>query len=472
MEPLGGPAEMQLFRDDRECVEQAHGKQWHFFPDVWNGPEGCSFYGYGFPGMKTPAPNFLSALSALRAMEDGSLSSEALVRACLDRIDEREATVRAFAHVDRERAIVQARQADRAGAAGRLRGLPFAAKDILDSADLPTAYGSPIYAGHRPAADAACIAAAREAGGILLGKTETCEFATLTPCATRHPQDPARTPGGSSSGSAAAVADGMVPLAFGTQTSASIIRPAAYCGVVGYKPSYGLINTSGLKHASPSLDTIGVFAREVADARHAVFGTTDARDPGAPRVVVCESSLWAAARPETVEALLAFARRLERGGARLRTARLPPGLEAAVALQARLSAFELRQSLAHERRWHRDRLSPRLRQRVEAEADLSMAGYAELRSSMRTAQREAASLFVDADVLLYPAADGEAEIGMETGSPRFGGLWTFLHLPALSMPMGRGPAGLPLGAQLVGAPGRDLDLLAAAAFAEGCAAAP
>jgi len=186
---------------------------------------------------------------------------------------------------------------------------------------------------------------------------------------------------------------------------------------------------------------------------------------------VCESSQWAAARPETVEALLAFARRLERGGARLRTVHLPPGLEAAVVLQARLSAFELRQSLAHERRWHHERLSPRLQQRVEAEADLSMAGYAELRSSMRAAQREAASLFDDADVLLYPAVDGEAEVGMETGSPRYGGLWTFLHLPALSLPMGRGPAGLPLGAQLIGAPGRDFELLAAAAFAEGCAAA-
>jgi len=416
--------------------------------------------------MKTQAPNFLSALSALRAIENGALSSESLVRACLDRIDERDAAVRAFAHVDRERAIRLAREADHGRAAGPLRGLPYAAKDILDSADLPTAYGSPIYAGHRPAADAACIAAAGAAGAILLGKAQTCEFATLTPCATRHPLDPARTPGGSSSGSAAAVADGMVPVAFGTQTSASIIRPAAYCGVVGYKPSYGLINTSGLKHASPSLDTIGVFAREVADARYFVFGAASAREAGAPKIVLCESSQWEAARPETVEALLAFVHRLERGGARVRTGRLPAGLEAAAALQARLSAFELRHSLAHERLLHRDRLSPRLQQRVEAEAGMSMAEYAGLRLSMQAAQRDAVRLFDDADVLLYPAADGEAEIGMETGSPRFGALWTFLHLPALSLPIGRGPAGLPLGAQLIGAPGRDLDLLAAAEFAE------
>ncbi|VCU68468.1 Glutamyl-tRNA(Gln) amidotransferase subunit A [Pigmentiphaga humi] len=419
--------------------------------------------------MNIQAPNFLSALSALQAIEDGSLSSEALVRACLERIAERDAAVQAFAHLDPDRAIRLAQEIDKGRGGGALRGLPFAAKDILDSADLPTAYGSSIYAGHRPGADAACIAMAREAGAVLLGKTATCEFATLTPCATRHPLDPSRTPGGSSSGSAAAVADGMVPVAFGSQTGASIIRPAAYCGVVGYKPSYGLINSSGLKHVSPSLDTIGVFTRTVADARYVVFGAAPEPALHAPRIAVCESGQWDSARPETVEALRAFTRGLERGGARVSTRRLPANLEAAAAMQIRLSAFEARHSLAHERMRYPDRLSPRLRERVDLEAGMSMAEYADLRRSMQAAQRDAENLFDDADVLLYPAADGEAEVGMETGSPRFGALWTFLHLPALSIPIGRGPAGLPLGAQLIGAPGRDLELLAAARFAEGLA---
>lgn len=416
--------------------------------------------------MKLPAPNFLSALSALRLIEEGSLSSEALVRACLERIAERDADVLAFTATHPERSVAEARLVDGRRVAGRLRGLPFAAKDVLDSADVVTSYGSPIYAGHVPVADAACVASTREAGGILLGKTATCEFATLTPCATRNPHRLDRTPGGSSSGSAAAVADYMVPMAFGTQTSASTIRPAAYCGVVGYKPSFGVINPSGLKHVSPSLDTISIFTRTVDDARYFFDGSIGGAAIGTPRIGICMSSQWDGARPETIAAIDAFAKKLERAGARVSTFSLPPLLESAIALQTRLSSYEARQSLSFERAMHFSKLSPRLQARVEQERNTSAAQYLALLGAAQQARRVAADLFANVDVLIYPAADGEAEVGMETGSPRFGGLWTLLHLPSLSLPIGTGPAGMPLGVQLIGGPYADATLLGIAAFAE------
>ena len=416
--------------------------------------------------MKTQAPNFLDALSALKAIEDGSLSIETLVRACFERIAERDPDLHAFAAIEPEAVLAIARAASTMPIRGRLHGLPFAAKDVLDTADFVTSYGSSIYTDHRPRADAACVATAKEAGAILVGKTATCEFATLTPCATRNPHDLDRTPGGSSSGSAAAVADYMVPVAFGTQTSASTVRPAAYCGVVGYKPSFGLINTAGLKHVSPSLDTISVFTRCIADACYFVHGTTIDAMSRLPRIALCLSSQWDGARPETVAALDHFIETLNDAGAQIRTLKLPSELEDAVSLQGRLSAYEARRSLAHERANHYDSLSPRLRARVESEKEMSTDEYQRIVREINLIRQRAASLFQDADVLLYPAADGEAEVGHETGSPRFGALWTMLHLPTLSLPIGHGPAGMPLGAQLIGPAADDRRLLAVAAFAE------
>ena len=206
------------------------------------------------------SPNELDAIEALAAMASGRLSAEALTRACLERIGARDSVVRAFAHLDPERALAEARSRDRAreaGSAGRLNGLPIGVKDIIDTHDMPTSYGSPIHAGHRPSADAACVALAREAGAVMLGKTVTTEFALRHPGPTANPRNPAHTPGGSSSGSAAAVADFMVPVAFGTQTGGSIIRPASYCGVVGYKPSFNTINPTGVKPLAGSFDTVG-----------------------------------------------------------------------------------------------------------------------------------------------------------------------------------------------------------------------
>ena len=210
--------------------------------------------------------NKFSAAEAAAAIAAGKLKSEALVAACLERVAQREEQVRAWAYIDPEYALEQARSRDRERPKSRLHGIPVGVKDVIDTCDMPTEYGSPIYRGHRPACDAACVAQVRELGGVILGKTVSTEFATRHPNKTRNPRNPAHTPGGSSSGSAAAVADFMVPIAFGTQTSSSIVRPAAFCGVIGYKPTFNLINRAGLKFLSESMDTLGALVRTVPDA--------------------------------------------------------------------------------------------------------------------------------------------------------------------------------------------------------------
>src|SRR5437660_572917 len=208
----------------------------------------------------------LSAREAARQIAERRITAEALASAYLDRIAARETVVGAWQYLDREQALAAARRRDAEAPRGPLHGIPIAVKDLIDTADMPTGYGSPIYEGHRPAADASCVALARAAGAVALGKTVTTEFACFTAGKTANPHNPAHTPGGSSSGSAAAVADGMVPLAFGSQTAGSVIRPAAYCGCVGYKPSFGVIPRAGVKMLCDSLDTIGVMARNVDDA--------------------------------------------------------------------------------------------------------------------------------------------------------------------------------------------------------------
>ena len=240
--------------------------------------------------------NHLSATEAARKLATREITAVSLLSDCLDRIAEREPTVRAFTCVDADGAMQRARALDAQAPAGLLHGLPIAVKDLFDTFDLPTCYGSPIYAGHRPAADAASVALARAAGAVVVGKTVTTEFATFHPGPTCNPRNPKHTPGGSSSGSAAAVADEMVPLAFGTQTAGSIVRPAAFCGVVGYKPTYGTINRVGVKMISDTLDTIGVLARTVPDAALFVAALSDRRElllkrpaAGTPRVGVCRT---------------------------------------------------------------------------------------------------------------------------------------------------------------------------------------
>src|SRR5690242_9359308 len=257
-----------------------------------------------------PDPLSLSVRDAAQEIAAGRLTAEALTAACLDRIAAREGVVGAWHYLDRDAALAAAGQRDSEPPRGPLHGIPIAVKDLIDTVDMPTAYGSPIYRGHRPAADASCVALARAAGAVVLGKTVTTEFAAFTPGKTANPRNPAHTPGGSSSGSAAAVADRMAPLAFGTQTAGSVIRPAAYCGCIGYKPSFGLINRAGVKPLADSLDTVGVFARSIDDA--AFFaGVLSERPPlrqlavpqQSPRFGLHRTPLWDQAEPATEAAL-------------------------------------------------------------------------------------------------------------------------------------------------------------------------
>lgn len=419
--------------------------------------------------MKTKA-HLLPARRAVAAIARGELSAESLMRSCLERIAGRNPAVQAFRAFDEESAVARARAADRYGH-GALRGLPFAVKDVIDTAEFETSFGSAIHAGRRPNVDGACVAIARAQNAVLLGKTVTSEFATQTPGPTCNPHQLERTPGGSSSGSAAAVADAMVPVAFGTQTTGSIIRPAAYCGVVGYKPSWGWIPAAGLKMLSPTNDTVGVLARDVADAAFFSRGLhADRRElqpASQPRIFVCMSSQWTHLSAPGLQAIEHFAVRMERAGARVGRVELPPALESAVELQSRIVAWEARQSLAAERLDHASRLSPRLRARLEEAATMTVQEYMDLLQQAQRVRLQVQALFEQADALLYPAADGEAEPGLEdSGSPRFGALWTLAHLPCAALPIGRGPADLPLGAQLIAAHGQDERLLAIAQFAE------
>jgi len=416
--------------------------------------------------IKSPL-NRLGAVQAADAIQRGEITSTALVRSCLERIAERNSQVKAFMPFDPDRALAQAGQASAQAGAGHLAGLPFAVKDIIDTSDYPTEYGSPIYKGNQPRIDAACVAVAKNEGAILLGKVVTTEFATQTPGETRNPLNLDHTPGGSSSGSAAAVADFMVPVAFGTQTTGSIIRPAVYCGVVGYKPSFGLISPAGMKPLSPSQDTIGVIARSVADAAFFTLGLHAAKSVSqyvaAPRIAVCLSRQWDYAKPETVQAIERLIQRLEASGATVRRFWLPAKLDAMIAIQPRVVMYEARHTLAYERLHHNDQLSPKLRARLDAGKDIGFDEYASMLRQVARARAEAQKLFHEADAILYPAAEGEAESGLSSvGNPRFGALWSLLHLPSISFPIDLGPAGLPLGAQLVGPYGHDARLLAVA----------
>lgn len=408
-------------------------------------------------------PNRLGVWEAARRMASGELTSEALVHACLKRIAERNATVEAFVAIDPDLALAAARRADQTRR-GPLSGIPFAVKDVIETADLITSYGSPIYRDHLAAADAGCVATAREAGAIMLGKVATSEFATQSPSTTRNPLDLMRTPGGSSSGSAAAVADYMVPVAFGTQTTGSITRPASYCGVVGYKPTYGVINTAGLKPLSHSQDTIGLLTRSVEDAIFFQFGeqaAQQARDnTHLPRIGIVRSTQWTHASAAAIEAIEDFISRASGAGIEIREIALPMELEALAYEQGRLFAYEARQSLKYEWLNAYDQMTPRLHQRLAGGEGITLQDYLSMRSRVEAGKRRAATLFADVDVLLYPAADGEAEVGIvDSGSPRFGALWTLLHLPTVSLRVGTGPSGMPIGAQLIGRHAEDAALL-------------
>jgi Asp-tRNA(Asn)/Glu-tRNA(Gln) amidotransferase A subunit family amidase len=417
--------------------------------------------------MPNVEPHRLPATEIVRMVEGGRLTAEAVVANCLERIAEREPVVRAWAFLAAKAALEQARAVDRAGKTALLSGVPFGLKDIFDAAGMPATYGSPIYTGWWPASDASAAALPKAAGGILLGKTISTEFANRQPGPTANPHDPAFTPGGSSSGSAAAVADFMVPLAIGTQTGGSVIRPAAFCGVVGFKPSFGLFPPAGMKINTEPLDTIGIMARTVADialfraAMMAIPYEPPAMPETAPRLGLCRGPHWDEAAPEGRAVLEAAADRLAAVGANITDTAFPPDCAVADDIQRTLGAFEGRRNHAPELYRHEALLSPRLREEKIALGDrLSLDQFrAAWRAAekARAAAREWAGAF---DAILSLPAPGQAPRGLaDTGSAVFNAPWTQFAMPCLTLPAGRGPDGLPVGIQLAGRRHDDARLL-------------
>jgi len=415
-------------------------------------------------------PISLTATAAAHLILDGKLPPEAITEAYLDHINRHAPDVRAFVHFDPE----QVRTAAASVRPGPLRGIPIGVKDVLDTADMPSQYGSPIWDGWRPKADAASVARARAAGGVVIGKTVTTEFATRKPGPTMNPVNPAHTPGGSSSGSAAGVGAGLFPLAFGTQTAGSIIRPAAFCGVVGYKPTFGMISRIGMKIMSDSLDTVGVLARTVADC--ALFaGAVSGRDLGdpdtkigsAPRIGICRSPVWGMAAPETQALLERVAGALSRAGASVRDFALPDSIAALVEAHPIVMNSESALALGWELAHHAGLLSEGLRERLAFGLNQTQAALEHAYAVFDTSQRAFPDAMAGLDVLVTPSAPGEAPKGLEwTGDPAFNSIWTALHVPCVTVPAGAGPNGLPLGIQIVGRRGDDRAVLALARWVE------
>lgn len=412
--------------------------------------------------------SLLSATELARALQSRSIRAETLARTCLERIAERDAELQAWVHVDEAQVLAQARALDQGPIRGLLHGLPIGVKDVFDTRDMPTQYGSPIYTGHRPGVDAAPVALAREAGALLLGKTVTTEFSTFQAGPTRNPRNLKHTPGGSSSGSCAAVADHMAPLAFGAQTAASIIRPAAYCGVVGYKPSFGLVSRVGVKALSDTLDTIGTIARSVEDVAlftAALSGDRSLLDlpaPGSVRVGLCRPHADKLL-PETHGALELAASKLAAAGARV--VEVPLSAAHADLTQAHIDimAFETARALSDERLQHRDRISTALLSVIDKGLQMDYAHYAAQLRHVEETRATLPALYAHCDVLLAPSAAGEAPLFESgTGDPTWCRLWTLLGLPCVHLPFTQGPQGLPVGLQAVGPLHSDRQTLAAA----------
>lgn len=406
----------------------------------------------------------LTATAAARLIQNGRLRPLDLMEAYLDHIAQREPAVLALVHFDPN----QVREATAAARPGPLHGIAIGVKDVLDTTDMPSQYGSPIWKDWQPKADSAPVAWARAAGGVVIGKTVTTEFATRKPGPTMNPANPGHTPGGSSSGSAAGVGAGLFPLAYGTQTAGSVIRPAAYCGVVGFKPSYGLISRIGMKIMSDSLDTIGVMARTVADC--ALFaGAVSGRDLGdpdtqtgtAPHIGICRSPSWNTAAPETQTLLDSVAGALGRAGALVVHRELPSGFGALAEAHPIVMNSESARSLGWELAHHPDRISEGLRERLTFGLSQTPAALDNAYAVFETTQRAFPGAMDGLDILVTPSAPGEAPKGLDwTGDPAFNFIWTSLHVPCVTVPAGTGPNGLPLGIQIAGRRGDDRAVLA------------
>lgn len=425
------------------------------------------------PHSDAPTQTPMSMTQARALMSQGRLTAEALLRHYLDRIEAREATIRAWAHLNVDAAVQAARDCDGRPPSGLLHGIPIGIKDVIDTADMPTACGSPIYTGHQPASDAWCVTALRQAGAIILGKTTTSEFAHTRPPATRNPHNPAHTPGGSSSGSAAAVADGMIPAALATQTGGSTIRPAAYCGIVGFKPSFGLINRAGVKPVAESLDTIGLMAHTVDDI--ALLMQVLVHDslvlPVAPstppRIGIVRTPYWSQLDDATRTRLDEIAGRLAGQGAQLTEIDLAGALRDSYDAQRIIMNYEAARALHYEYRHHKDALSPALRLQLETGQAHAFSTYQETLSCVQAARMSFDEIMTTCDLVLTPAAPGAAPQGISrSGESIVNRNWTALGVPCITLPAGHDPEGLPLGVQLVGRSGQDMTLLRWARWVE------
>ena len=412
--------------------------------------------------------NLLTATQAAAKLRDGSATSVRLVEDCLARIAAREPEVRAWAFVDREIALEQARARDREAPRSPLHGVPVGIKDIFDTCDMPTAYGSQIYKDHRPANDTAVVSLLRLAGAVILGKCVTTEFASPVPIGTRNPHDLSRSPGVSSSGSAAAVADFMVPLAVGSQTGGSTILPAAFCGVVGYKSSLTGIDRGGIRHLRPTIDTMGLFARSVEDIallRSVLVGAAPLpHDTGRIRVGVCRTPWWSAAQPETVTALEAAAHRLASAGADVFDVELPDvfnGIEETFTVIVRAEGSR---AMEWEARHHLQTMNHWLQAQLGAPERVDQADYDKAQSHSLACQRALKELFERCDVIITPSTCGEAPTDLTSiSNSAFNRVWTLMRGPCLTLPAFTGPNGMPVGLQIVGPVGQDDRTIALAA---------
>jgi Asp-tRNA(Asn)/Glu-tRNA(Gln) amidotransferase A subunit family amidase len=424
----------------------------------------------------------LSLAQAALEIREGRVTSVELVRACLDRIAELDPGIEAWAFLDRDHALRQAEAADDAHRHGRphgpLHGVPVGVKDIFDTHDMPTEFGSPLWRGRTPRTDAAAVARLRAAGAVIMGKTVTTEYAYFHPGKTRNPHDPGRTPGGSSSGSAAAVAAFMVPGAIGSQTNGSVIRPAAFCGVVGFKPTHGLIPRSGALLLSRTLDHVGVFARTLEDA--ALMAETlvgfDEEDPDTrpvatppfaavansepplpPRFAFVRSPAGERAEP-TTEA--AFGELVEALGDQVLEIELGPGFERTIDLHRTVMEADMAHNFHRDYEKGGEQLSERLRRLLERGRGYPAVDYLRALAAIAPLNAALDSVFDEFDAILTPAAPGEAPRGLDsTGNPVFCTPWSYLGTPALTLPLLRSEAGLPIGVQLVGRRGNDARLL-------------
>ena len=424
----------------------------------------------------------LTATEAAAAIRAGEITSVDLVQACLVRIAETEEAVQAWTYLDPDYALSQAKAADAATRAGRpsgpLHGIPVGIKDIIDTGDMPTENGTPLYVGRRPTADATLVTLLRQAGAVIMGKTVTTELAVYAPGKTRNPHDPEHTPGGSSSGSAAAVAAHMVPLAVGTQTNGSIIRPASFCGVYGYKPTHGLVSRHGVLSQSQPLDQIGFFARSIEDlaliaeplmafderdpatrprARAELMRIAGEAPPVTPHIGFARTPVWDQAEETTKQA---FAELVETLGDDVEEVALTDPFDKVVDWHRVIMESDLAKSFAGEYARGADTLSAVLREIIERGRKYLAVDYNRAIDWRPVLDRMLGEAFEWNDALLAPATIGPAPASLaSTGNPIFCTLWTYLGVPAITLPLFRSENGMPFGAQLVGPRGDDARLL-------------